>query len=119
MGWSQHDVDARNARIFGEQFKANKESVKRESDLHDKIIEDCKNRLWLPIHSRMDRKTTTKNGTCDFIIFADNGRKFYIECKSATGKLSDEQQIFIAWMKRLKHTVHVISSFKEYLEIVK
>lgn len=112
-------MDERNARIFGKFSRPEDvDGEKSEGDLHDKILRDCKNRLWFPVHSRMDRKTTTKNGTCDFIIFADGSRMFCIECKSATGKLSDDQQIFIAWMKRLGHTVHVISSFKEYLEIV-
>lgn len=119
VSWDQHRVDAHQAKFTPAHRQPDDvQGVKMEGELHNKILQECANRLWFPVHSRMDRKTTTKKGICDFIIFADKGRKFYFECKSATGKLSESQQIFIAWMKRLGHVVHVITSFQEFIRIV-
>jgi hypothetical protein len=93
--------------------------VSRERDLHDDIQAECERRMWWTIHSRMDRPTSIGKGVCDFIIMADGARTIYVECKSKTGKLSDDQRIFITWMKRLGHTVHVVTSFQQFLELIR
>jgi hypothetical protein len=90
-----------------------------ESGLHAKIIAECKRRGWMYVHCATDRPTTYAAGICDFIIYADNGRVLNVECKSATGKLSIEQLSFKTWLEKLGHTVHVVRSFREFLEIVK
>lgn len=90
-----------------------------EGDLHAKIISECRRRVWMPVRSRMDRATTTMPGVCDFIIYADKGRIFHIECKGEIGKLSEDQRIFIAWAEKLGHKVVVVRSFSEFLEAVK
>ncbi|MDE2105165.1 MAG: VRR-NUC domain-containing protein [Patescibacteria group bacterium] len=95
------------------------EPVAHESDLHDQIIAECKRRGWKYVHSRMDRKTTVGEGVCDFIIYADGGKMFHVECKALKGKLSMEQLAFIAWVEKLGHKVHVVTSFGEFLEVAK
>ena len=82
--------------------------------LHGPIIRECKRRGWRYIHSDPTCPTTVGEGVCDFIIFADQQRIFLFECKSKTGKLKMEQQIFITWLGKLKHPVHVIEAMSEF-----
>lgn len=90
-----------------------------ESTLHDQIMSECRVRGWKAIHSRMDKRSTVGEGVCDFVIFADNGRVICCECKTRSGKLSMEQNAFIAWLDKLGHKVSVVRNFSEFLEIVK
>lgn len=95
------------------------EGVEREiAGLHNPIIAECKRRGWRYVHSDPYRPSTCGEGVCDFIIFADCGRVFYIECKSRSGKLSSEQVIFVSWLSRLGHKVHVIQSMREFYDIL-
>jgi hypothetical protein len=89
-----------------------------EVELHGKIAAECRRRVWQFVYHDPTRPTTCAAGVCDFIIYADGGRMFHVECKSSTGKLSEAQLIFIAWLKRLGHTVHVVDSFAGFLEVV-
>lgn len=89
-----------------------------ERILHERILDYCKHHGWRCIHARMDRATTIGEGTCDFVIFADAGKVWLVECKSATGKLSIEQNVFIAWLAKLGHTVYVIRSYSDFLKLV-
>lgn len=88
-----------------------------ESKLHEQIIEECHRRLWGYIHSRMDRKTTQNKGVCDFVILAEGGHTYYVECKRKGGKLSEDQLIFRAVAARNGHPVHVIETFEEFKQI--
>jgi hypothetical protein len=106
------------ARTSPRRFKPNEEAVEDESPLHANIIDHCKNKGWRFIHSRMDRRSTVGNGVCDFIIAADTGRVFWIECKSKSGKLTMEQTVFIAWLSKLGHTVSVVTSMAEFKEAI-
>lgn len=63
----------------------------------------------------MDRPTTNGAGTPDFIILADGGRTFYIECKSKTGKVKPDQRIMHAVANKLGHTVHTVRNLNEFL----
>lgn len=93
--------------------------VSREIEgLHTPIIAECKRRGWKYVHSDPTRPSTCGEGICDFIIYADGGRVFNIECKTKTGKLSLEQNIFITWIKKLGHEAHVITSMNEFFDIV-
>lgn len=116
--WSQHDLNTFEARTV-KQPARDEDEEPRERDLHEKIIAECKRRGWRTVHSRMNAAATIEVGTCDFIIFADGGRVFLCECKSATGKLSTDQVIFISWMARLGHNVPVITSFQQFLELTR
>jgi hypothetical protein len=91
-------------------------------------MDECRRRGWLVIHSRMDRKTTTDCGVCDFIIFTDitvevnDWFKVYItlliEAKSKQGKLSPSQLAFAAHAKKMGHTIQVVRSFEEFLKLL-
>lgn len=92
---------------------------KKESELHAEIIEECKRRGWLYFHGSMAHETYRTLGEPDFQIWADGGRKFAFECKRRGGKLSTAQLGVIAWAQKLGHTIHVITTLEEFLEIVK
>lgn len=94
------------------------DAVPRESDLHEAILDDCRRRGWHAIHSRMDRPTTTGVGDPDFVIMADNGRTFYIEAKSKTGKLTNAQLALAAQASKLGHVIHVVRCMEEYLAVI-
>lgn len=95
------------------------DGVEREIEgLHRPIIAECKRRGWKYVHSDPTKPTTCGEGVCDFIIYADGGRLFNIECKAKNGKLSIEQRAFIVWLEKLGHPVHVITTINEFLQIV-
>lgn len=90
----------------------------KESVLHHQIIDECKSRGWIALHGSMVQATARTIGEWDFTILADNGRLFFIECKTGKGKLSPEQIGMIAWAAKLGHGVHVVRSLEEFINIV-
>ncbi len=115
------DVLAHQARIAknrGTLDAPPSEGVTDESDLHDRIIAECRRRGYVIVHSRMDRRTTTAVGTTDFVIAADRGRTLWLECKTVKGKLTREQEATIHWLKGLGHVAEVIRSFEAFRAIV-
>jgi hypothetical protein len=96
-------------------------SNKSEAALHQEIIDFCKAQVprWKFIRCRMDLPSSIEVGAHDFTIFASYGRVFSIECKTAKGKLSNEQLGWAHEMNLNGHTVHVVRSMEEFLAIVK
>ena len=90
-----------------------------ERDLHIQILDECKRRGWIALHGSMAEATARIVGEWDFTILADNGRVFFIEIKTKTGKLSTAQQGMIQWAAKLGHKVHVVRSLQEFLELTK
>ena len=109
-------------RLTPEQFatlqaRRNSAPVEREADLHQQILDFCRQQepQWVCIHSRMDAATTTDRGVPDFVILAP-GRVLLVECKRRGGKLSIHQQ---AWHKRaaaVGHRVVTVTSLREFVE---
>lgn len=95
------------------------EAVEDESVLHRDIKRHCDHMGWRYVNSRMDKRSRVGEGITDFIIAADRGRVFWIECKSRTGKLSLDQLAFITWLEKLGHEVAVVDSMAGFLEAVK
>ena len=95
-------------------------SSKSEAALHREIIEFCDTRepRWKFIRCRMDMASTIERGAHDFTIYASRGRVFNIECKTAKGKLSNEQRGWAHELERNGHTVHVVRSLDEFLKVV-
>lgn len=90
----------------------------KESELHQKIIEHCKQVGWIYFHGSMAHKAMRTLGEPDFTILANRGRIFFIECKTKFSKLSTEQLGLKKWAEQLGHTIHVCRSAQEFLEIV-
>lgn len=88
-----------------------------EKELHRDILDECQRRGWFVIHSRMDRKTTTCPGCPDFVIFAENGRAFTIECKTRRHKLTTPQHGTAAWLRKLGHEWYEVRSYRAFLHL--
>lgn len=130
--WTPSDAALHNARVS--KRNAPEESVagvSREADLHDDIYSECRRRGWIALHSAMSERTTRNKGEWDFTILGSvretwtdgtgeswSPRVWFIEIKSATGKLRTEQLAMIAHARALGHTVHVIRSFADFLGII-
>lgn len=114
---------ARNPELFGENMERVIDScgaVTEEDKLHYEIIEYCKNQSppWVYFHGSMDHVARRTKGEPDFEILASRGRVFLIECKAKGGKVSTDQRDIIHWAGLLGHTIHVVTSMKQFKEIV-
>ena len=98
---------------------ADADACDREAELHRQILDECRRREWLVIHSRMDRAATVALGTPDMAIFRHGGKCLFVECKRASAKLTIEQQAFRAWAEKLHHQYFLVRSFERFLEIVR
>lgn len=94
------------------------QAVDAEMPLHEDIMRYCDRQWpkWKYIRARSDRRSTIAVGANDFTIFLPHGRVLCIECKSKTGKLSNEQRAWAFEMEKLGHRVHVVQSMDEFLE---
>lgn len=121
MRFSQQLADAHNARIAAERFKKLgghidiEDLADREADLHEQIFSECRRRRWIAFHGAMSERTNRTLGEPDFIILANGGRVFFVECKSRSGKLGPEQQAIAHAAKALGHEINVVRSFREFL----
>ena len=118
MRWTQDQLNAYEARHATKPARSSS-SVERESELHERILAECKRRGWLVFHGAMSHRTFRTKGEPDFVILADAGRTILIEAKTCTGKLSTEQQGNVMWAQRLGHTIHVVRSEEEFNRIIK
>lgn len=122
MGFSEHDFQKFVSRGLVAS-KAASDAVTKEvghGGLHDAIERWC-NDQWPKVkyvHSRTDQSSSTANGVPDFILFLNGGRVLCVECKTRTGKLTPEQAAWSFEMTRLGHTVHIVRSMREFLELV-
>lgn len=92
--------------------------AENEGDIHNAIIAFCKRMLWIYFHGSMASRTARTIGEPDFVILADKGRVFFIECKTKIGKLSPEQLGIKMWAEKLGHQIHVVRSVDEFLRVV-
>ena len=90
-----------------------------ELDFHEDILAYCRGRGWIALHGSMAEATHRSEGEWDFVIVAEERRVFLIECKTATGKLTEAQSGMKAWAEKLGHAPKVVRSFQEFLEAVK
>lgn len=120
MRMTQAEVDAYNAR---QNSKAVKDFIPtsgcdKESELHEQIFAECRRRGWIALHGAMSERTHRSEGEADFSIMASMGRRFDIECKTRSGKLSPAQTAMIHHAEMLGHTIHVVRSFQEFLNVI-
>jgi len=112
-----------NPSLFTGEHRITPETIEpiapsTERQLHDQIIAHCRANGWYYVHSRMDQRTTIKVGCPDFIIALPHGKVLWLECKSKTGKLSDQQAGTIYALNALDHDVYVIRSMPEFLSVL-
>jgi hypothetical protein len=111
-----------NPHLFGVQnaeVRGRRSEVSREAELHEAIFDECRRRGWIALHGSMAERTCRTLGEPDFVVLADGGRVLFVECKSRTGKLSPAQAALKFHAETLGHTVHVVRSMKDFLEVAK
>ncbi len=101
-----------------EQAKLHAPSDEPESALHYAILDHCRGKGWLCIHSRLDKRTTTAVGMADFVIVAPQA-VWFIEAKRPGQKLRPEQLAFRAHILKLGWPHATVHSMAEFLEAVK
>lgn len=122
--WSDADVALHNSRVRKENMIPVAESgCEVESELHGQILEECRRRGWIALHGSMASPTKRTEGEPDFVILGQwestrNPVVFFIECKTKAGKLSPAQQAFRAHAAKLNHTVEVVRSFEQFLQVI-
>jgi hypothetical protein len=93
------------------------EDAKVERELHKLIINELLRRGIFFIHSRMDRKSTQALGTPDF-AFVIGGLPVAVECKTATGSLTQEQRAVSILMQHNGWAYHIVRSFDEFRAVL-
>ena len=94
------------------------EGVNRESDLHHAIIDYCRASGWVYLHGSMAEATHRTSGEADFVICADGGRVFFVECKSKIGKLSPAQLAMKCHLEKLGHVYSVVRNMEQFREAI-
>ena len=110
----------------GQKEETPKSGCDREADLHSQIYEECRRRGWIALHGSMSERTSRTKGEPDFIILGVwSGREgtcsphvWLVECKTRTGKLSPAQSAMKFHAEKLGHTIHVVRSFEEFLDVI-
>ena len=133
--WQQHDVDAFNAKVAagklgagagaGGAVAASSPSPRLcgpgpdlEANLHDSILEYCRARGWLAIHSRMDKPTTTALGVSDFVIVTPN-TVLFVEAKRKGNKPTPKQRGFLMAVGALGWPNTVVYSMADFESWIK
>lgn len=91
----------------------------REKELHNEIIKICKTGRWVYFHGSTAHATHRTLGEPDFIILLPGGKTLLVECKTQHGKTTPEQLDIIYKAKALGHTIHIVRSKKQFIELVK
>lgn len=119
MTQAQVDAHQRKHGFIGNWPEAvPSDAYESESALHRDVLAYCRQQGWIVFHGSMAHRTARTVGEMDATICASNGRVFFVEMKARAGKLSTEQLGVKLWMERLGHTVHVVRSLEQFLEIV-
>lgn len=88
-----------------------------EKALQDRIEKECRDQGWACVRSRMDKRTTLAPGTPDFIIALPRGITLWVECKTAKGRMTEDQVAWAIKLDRLGHKWEVVRSFNEFLKL--
>lgn len=127
MGIPLHQFREMTERVERNKLRApvaSAEACERETGsdgLHAQIMRWCDSQWprWKYIHSRTDKRSTVDPGVPDFAVFGPYPRCIVVECKSKSGKLSTDQQNWIAEMKMIGWTVNVVWNLEEFLGLTK
>ena len=114
--WTQGQLDEFNARRDSWVLSNDNPDPGPESKLQSKCLAYCRDHGW-PVFHDWSMKTN-KAGFPDLFIFTEGGRMILIELKSGNAKLRTEQQALHRQLNWLGHKVHVVRSYKRFLEIM-
>jgi hypothetical protein len=113
---TQAEVNAYQARRLMNAKSNIHESCDDESDLHNQIFDECQRRGWIALHGSMASRTHRTKGEPDFVIIGAG--VWFIECKSAAGKLTTDQRAMIVHAAKLGTIIHVVRSFSDFRDVI-
>jgi len=115
--WTQEQLDEFNVRR-GSWVDPDKDlpDPGPESKLQAKCLKYCKEKGY-PVWHDWSRKANVA-GFPDLMIFLPEARFVLIELKAASGRLRKEQQALHRNLMFLGHIVHVVRSYKRFIEIM-
>jgi hypothetical protein len=87
-----------------------------EARLQARCLKWCKEHGYPVFHDRSRRKNSA--GWPDLFVFKPEGKVILVELKASGGKLRKEQRELKLQLNWLGHTVHVVRSFRRFLEVV-
>lgn len=90
-----------------------------EKEIHRLILLECHRRGFLALHGSMAHKTHRTAGEPDVVILMPEGRVLFVEAKTRSGRISEEQEAFANKAQLLGHTVHIVRSFEEFIRLIK
>lgn len=91
--------------------------ARSEKELQEQIKSYLDRKSIYYVWSRMDRKTTNAKGTPDFLICKE-GRFIGIECKTATGKQSEDQIKAQFQIEMSGGAYHLVRSYREFFSLM-
>ncbi len=106
------------AGITSDEAQA-KMDYRLERELQSQIMNDLVRRGFPVLSNRTNKRHTGKKGQPDLMIFAPNNLLLMELKRAEDGKLSDAQIKLHAALKSTGYTVHVVTSFTQYLGLIK
>ena len=121
MRWTQEQLDAYIAQIYRPVDDIDLPDEGAESVLQSKIERHCKEHGWPCLSFRQSKKAKVflPAGWPDMEILLSGGKTLRLELKSAEGRLSDAQKRLRLQFLALGHTLHRVTSFKRFLELIR
>jgi len=88
--------------------------VLSERQIENRIVKYAKDQGWLVIKLN----PTWHKGLPDRMFLLPGGKIVFLELKKPGGRASPLQKYFIAWMKDLGHSAHVVDNYDEAVRIL-
>lgn len=91
----------------------------QELKLHSDIMQFC-NEQWPPwvfIHTDPTGKSRATPGAPDFVIYSNVGVLSF-ECKTKTGKRSEDQTIFAHLARQCGHEIEIVRSMDDFRALI-
>lgn len=112
-------MQARCAPKRNEEIANDAVGAGEEDQLHMDIMAECRRRGWIALHGSMAHRARRTVGEPDLHVLGDAGRSWLVECKTKHSKLSPAQFAMQHHAAKLGHTIHIVRSMREFLEVVK
>ncbi|MBW2610686.1 MAG: hypothetical protein JRC68_10145 [Deltaproteobacteria bacterium] len=118
MRWTQKDLDEFHGRreAWKDVDAEDTPDQGLESNLQQKVLAYCRANGWPCFHDRSRKKNNP--GWPDNFVFLPGGVVVLVELKSEGGCLRSEQKSLRLALRWLKHEVHVVRSFRKFVEII-
>lgn len=121
--WTRGELDSYLAAKFPPKVPSqDQESSDKgpESALQSKIVKWCRDwaRPVLSLRQSVKAKGFITPGWPDMTIAMPGGRTLWIETKAEKGVVKEDQRAIHLQLMALGHEVHVVKSYRRFLEIV-